>query len=240
MTAATPDRAATVIQPDSGARLLFHLVFPLLGGGAGWLLRQAAGWAESVRWMPYQGPLELIDSWPEPHTTIAAIVLGVLAGAIVGYLAENESLKVIVTDDDATFGTGPSATPIRRASTTAVFIDHKELKEVVVLGPGTEEVLRHKADMGRSERDRLAIAFDTHGWPWHDGDPHHDQYRRWVEGTPLLPVATNAILKARQRALDRGDRDDAQQLREELARLDIVVRDDDAKRQFWRAAGSAP
>jgi len=33
--------------------------------------------------------------------------------------------------------------------------------------------------------DELASAFVRHDYPWHDGDPHLDDYRRWRpdEGT---------------------------------------------------------
>jgi hypothetical protein len=65
------------------------------------------------------------------------------------------------------------------------------------------------------------------------GDPHKDEYRRWVEDLPDLPAGADAVLKARARALDRGDKEDAAQLRLELGKLGIVVRDE-GKRQFWR------
>ncbi|MGH3490867.1 MAG: CysS/YqeB C-terminal domain-containing protein [Actinopolymorphaceae bacterium] len=45
-------------------------------------------------------------------------------------------------------------------------------------------------------------------------------------------------MKARARALDRKDAGDATQLRDELAKLGVVVRDEE-KRQFLRTTGSA-
>ena len=44
------------------------------------------------------------------------------------------------------------------------------------------------------------------------------------------------LLKARARALDKGDGDEAVQLRADLARLGVVVRDEN-KRQYWRRSG---
>jgi hypothetical protein len=67
------------------------------------------------------------------------------------------------------------------------------------------------------------------------GDPRKDEYRRWVEDLPDLPAGANAILKARARALDRGDKEDAAQLRQELGKLGIVVREE-SKHRFWRRA----
>jgi hypothetical protein len=54
-----------------------------------------------------------------------------------------------------------------------------------------------------------------------------------VEDLPELPTGANAILRARARALERGDTEDAAQLRRELGKLGIVVREE-AKRQSWR------
>jgi len=35
-----------------------------------WLLKLAAGWLLTLRWVPFKGPLELIDSIPEPAATL--------------------------------------------------------------------------------------------------------------------------------------------------------------------------
>ena len=56
--------------------------------------------------------------------------------------------------------------------------------------------------------------------------------------SPTLPVGADALLKARARALDKGDSGDAAELRSELARLGVVVRDE-KKRQFVRTYSGA-
>lgn len=69
---------------------------------------------------------------------------------------------------------------------------------------------------------------------WADADPHLAEFRRWVPGTPGLPEGANALFKAREKALKKqGDAEDARELRKELARLGVVVRDED-RRQCWR------
>jgi len=79
-----------------------------------------------------------------------------------------------------------------------------------------------------------AAAFRKHGYPWSDdGDPHRDQYRRWVPDMPDLPASANALLKARELALQKKDKTDAEDLRKELARLGYVVREE-GTRQYWR------
>ncbi|MFE6237140.1 hypothetical protein [Cellulosimicrobium sp. NPDC057862] len=82
---------------------------------------------------------------------------------------------------------------------------------------------------------RLAAAFRSHGWPWHDDDPWADEFRRWVPGDPSLPPSADAVLRARAAMLRSDKTADAAELRRELARLDVVVRDVD-KVQHWRPA----
>lgn len=55
---------------------------------------------------------------------------------------------------------------------------------------------------------------------------------------PGLPDGADALLKARAAALTKGDKDDATELRAELARLGVVVRDE-KKRQFFRLYAGA-
>ena len=53
-----------------------------------------------------------------------------------------------------------------------------------------------------------------------------------------MPADANAVFAARQEALKGGDDRDITELREELARLGFVVRDDH-KRQYWRRVDAA-
>jgi hypothetical protein len=57
-----------------------------------------------------------------------------------------------------------------------------------------------------------------------------------VEDDPDLSPAANAVLKAREKAFDQGDKGkaDLRELRQELAKLGYVVRDRDRK-QSWRS-----
>jgi hypothetical protein len=120
---------------------------------------------------------------------------------------------------------------VARQGVAAVFVDGGRL---VVLDEAGRELARERSDRGRA---RLAEAFARHGWPWRDGgDPYRGRYRRWVPESPDLPAAAHALFKARDRALRRGDGEDAADLRAELARLDLVIRDED-KRQYWRRTG---
>ncbi|NDL57949.1 hypothetical protein F7O44_12775 [Phytoactinopolyspora sp. XMNu-373] len=226
-----------MIEPTAAARVFVHVGIPLLGAAAGLLLRWLAGRATSVAWMPFQGPLELIDSLPEPYVTIGAMIAGLVAGWVIALLAESEALHVSVADHEVTLGRDGSAQRVSRTSATAVFVEGKDL---VILGTATEELARSTFDMDDDDVRRLGEVFQSHAWPWcAEGDPHRHQYRRWVDGAPDLPPGPNAILRAREKTLKQGDKDDAAQLRTELAALDVVVRDEPKGRQFWRYTTNA-
>jgi hypothetical protein len=71
-----------------------------------------------------------------------------------------------------------------------------------------------------------------------DADPYEDEFRIWFPKTPELPDLANALLAARAEALESSDSGDSvKELRRELARIGIVVRDK-GKRQYWRGPGS--
>lgn len=226
---AKPGGGATVVAPPPAERALVWVGFPLIGAAAGWLLKSLAEWATSLPWVPFQGPLELVASVPDPQATIGSLALGVAGGLVVAVLAEQDYVRVTVEDDQLTVTRGGSSRRVPRASVEAVFLDGKQL---VLLGHETDELVREGGDLPDAER--LQAAFRAHGYPWvPGGDPHKDEYRRWVEDLPDLPAGADAVLKARARALDRGDKEDAAQLRLELGKLGLVVRNE-GKRQFWR------
>ncbi|MBB6171400.1 hypothetical protein HNR23_001460 [Nocardiopsis mwathae] len=203
---------------------------PLIGAGLGWLLRSVAGWVASLEWAPFQGPFKLVAALPEPVATIGALALGAAAGLVLAVLWWAESLTVTVTDDGVELKRGDSAQDFRRSSVHAAFLDGGHL---VLLGGGTRELAREKCDLDAAA---LAGAFTARGYAWlADGDPHREEFRRWVEGAPELSASADALFRARQRALEEKDGDDAAELRRELAKLGIVVREE-KKRQYWRAA----
>jgi len=147
---------------------------------------------------------------------------------MVALTAEGEVLRVAVDDRAIRLRLDEQTHEIAGPDIGAIFLDGKDL---VVLGVSTEELVRLPNDR---DRTRLAEAFSAHGYPWRpDGDPHSGEYRRWVDETPDLPGPVNAVFKTRERALGKGDSDDAAALRAELAKLGFVVRDEGSY-QYWR------
>jgi len=122
---------------------------------------------------------------------------------------------------------------VGRSSVRAVFVDGRQL---VILGTSSEEMVRESCDL---PSDRLADAFRRGGYPWAEADPFAAEFRRWVPDVPGLPPGADALLRARDRALQKGDDDDVTDLCRELARLGVVVREDN-KRQYWRLAQPQP
>jgi hypothetical protein len=225
---AAPAPGRTVVADPRWRRALVWIGLPLLGLPAGWLLESVAGWVASLPWAPFQGPFRLVASVPEPHATIGALAIGGLAGLVLATLAAVDRLTVTVRDDQVSFTRDGVTRTVKRPLVSAVFLDGKQL---VLLGPATEELTREGSDL---EPNRLRAAFVAHGFPWQaDGDPYRDEYQRWVDDVPDLPAGANVLLRARARALDKGDGDEVAQLRADLARLGVVVRDED-KRQYWR------
>ncbi|MFC3995624.1 hypothetical protein ACFOVU_06850 [Nocardiopsis sediminis] len=231
-------RGATVVGPSAGLRALVWGGAPLLGAGlgagVGWLLTLVAGWALSLPWTPFEGPLELIASLPAERVPIGGAVIGVLGGLALAFFAEGDYVTVTVGDDQVAIARGDRRHDVHAASVGAVFVDGRRL---VLLGRDTEELAAETGDLPNAKR--LAAAFLAHGHPWADADPHRDEFRRWVVGHPGLPAEAHAYFKARARALEKDEAADAEELRAELAALGIVVRDE-GTRQFWRLATRPP
>lgn len=218
----------TVVAEPASVVALVWILCPPLGAILLWLVQASAGWISSLRWMPMRGPFELIDAVDEPWATGAALLLGALGGLLVAGITAAERLTVTVAADGVTLIRGDSTRNVDRTRITGAFRDGKQL---VLLGTATEELVREPSDLSAG---RLRDAFEAYGYRWYaDGDPYRADFRRWVEGGAELPPGADPLLRARQRALDKDDRADAVELRAELARLGVVVREE-KRRQYWR------
>lgn len=224
----------TVVGRARWERALIWGGFPVAGAVLGGLVWLVAGWVVALRWVPMRGPFELVDSLPDLPAALGCMGLGAVAGLVLAFVAEREYVTVAVGDDRVVCVRDGAERSVPRASVGAVFVDEGRL---VLLDRRGRELLVYSAREGADlpGTERLARAFKAHGYPWSPGgDPHRDEYRRWVPDIPGLPSGANALLRARAKALDSGDGEEAAQLREELGRLGVVVREDGKKRQFWR------
>lgn len=219
----------TVVKHSLGYHAFLWVAFPFVGALLGWLLAHLPGWIQGKP-LPFSGLIEILDDHSGTVMTSVLVVVGVIAGALVTLTAYDEVVTVKVSDADVTVSVVDEAKEFKRNHVADVFTDDKFL---VLLGRDTSELVRQKTD---HKSARLQAAFETHGYPWRDGDPHAAEFARWVDGVPALDAHANAILRARQVALDEGKTSDITELREEAAKVGIVVRDV-KKRQYWRSAG---
>ena len=192
--------------------------FPLLGAGVGWLLAAATGWLARLPWVPFRDWSSGWTGCPSRRPPPARIAVGVLAGLVVAGIGTAE--RLIVTVDAA-------QVRLRRAG---------EDRTVAGPTPGwsssptstwccSTPTARNWSGSRRTCRPpNWRAAFRAHGWGWADDDPHRSAYRLWVPGLPGLPAGADALLRARERAIERDRRDDARELRRELGLVGVVLR----------------
>lgn len=230
-------QASTVIGHSKTDKLILYGGLPLLGLVLGFFLPRIADWAADQEWVPMQGPLKLIakgDSW---WVAVLLTLAGLVAGVLLAAIALEDTLKVTISDTEVEFLKNQQTRRVPREQVAVAFLDSKE---IVLQDDQTRELARERHDQLRSEAKAIPDAFRVHGYPWSDdGDPHRDKFRRWVEDDPELPAAANAVLRARSKAFAHGDKGkhDLRELREELGKLDVVVRDEE-DRQYWRSSAS--
>ncbi|MET9971210.1 hypothetical protein ABZZ80_36255 [Streptomyces sp. NPDC006356] len=165
---------------------------------------------------------------PEPWLGVGGVVVGAGLGLVVGFVAVHESLSVSVSPGRVVLGVRDSSQEFGRDEVALVVRDGKQL---VLLGPDGMEIARETCGLSWA---RLAEAFAEHGYRWADEDPHLEEFRRWVPGMPGLPEGADALLRAREAARKKEENsEDARELRGELLRLGVVIRDE-KRRQYWR------
>lgn len=216
---------ATVVREPTWAWALVWTGFPLLGAVAGGLLVAVSDWAAEERWLPFRGIFRLLDRYAGPPVTVATVVAGALAGLALAYAGHREKVAVAVDHEGVELRRHDRTERLPRAAVAAAFADGKHL---VLQDAAGAELAREKTDLPAAE---LAAAFTGRGYPWRDADPYAADFRLWVEGLPDLPPGADPLLRARAKVLAK--RDEAAELRTELARLGLVVRDD-RKRQYIR------
>ncbi|WP_207933241.1 hypothetical protein [Actinomadura sp. GC306] len=219
----------TVLREPVWATAAVYVVAVLLGAAAGWLLGLLAEWLVSLPYAPMKGPARLvamIPGWVLP-------LLGALAGLVVGLIAQYEQLVIRLHADRLVLTRKGHEERLAREDIALICRDGGKL---VVLSTEGGELARVKSGL---DFGRVAETVTEHGYRWADADPYEHEFRLWVPDLPGLSQGANALLKARQSALDDDNEDDARLLREELSGLGVVVKEQ-KHRQYVRTLSQVP
>lgn len=172
----------------------------VLGFAGGPLLRGLANVLDST---PVEAPgwLQLLGDLPQGWSLAVMLGLGVIVGVVLTVFTFREALSLRVFDDHIESAVVGREGWTERSTTTAVF---RDTATVVLLRRNAAPVLLPNAEDLR-EQD-LKAAFERHAWPWHDADPHADEYERWVDGRPDFTADEHTLLRRR---LEAGKNDTA-------------------------------
>ncbi|HKA67590.1 MAG TPA: hypothetical protein VKG85_00585 [Actinomycetes bacterium] len=218
----------TVLSVPVADRLVLFVGLPLLGAAVGLVLPVVARWALGLSTgLPMRPLFRLIAAVDRPLEIAIEVGICVLVGLGIAIAAMREATRLTLTDTELRVSTEAGGRTLARADIASVFLDGKTL---VALDHESRQLVRETHEM---PKPALAAAFERHGYPWQDADPHADRYREWLADAPELPPAVNAVLAARQVALYKKAHQEAGQLRTAVQNLGFVVRDEGA-RQFWR------
>lgn len=207
------------------------VLFGVLGGLGffiGYFLPQIATWALTLPWVPFQGPLKLIHFFQGDWIHIVLAIIGLIAGIVLAFIAKREILILKITDQEVKLEIKEQVQTLLKNEIAAIFPDGKQL---VFLGKSGYELARENND---ESLKKVEEAFRFHDYPWSGmGDPFKEEYHRWIPDTSDLSPTVNAILRAREKALQEKKEEDIKDFRLELAKLGYIIRDEKT-RQFWR------
>lgn len=226
--AISPNNKKTVVGFSTTTGIIFYGGFGAAGLVLGYFLPKLAAWALKLPWVPFEGPLKLINSFSGIWLDTILALLGLIAGLVVASIAVKETLVVTITDEEVQLDKDGFKQTIGKKEIDTVFLDEKQL---VILGKSGYELAREKID----ESPKMVVdGFKRHGYSWSsEGDPFKCEYRRWVPDTPDISTTANALMRAREIALQKKDVTDIKDLRKELIKLGYIVREEET-RQYWR------
>jgi hypothetical protein len=211
----------TTVPTPWWVRVLVWLCLPAAGAALALLVVGVLGW------LPLPGPFDFVRNLPGNVATAVGAGVGAVLGLVLAGLVDRESLTVRLSMTDVTLTRPGTKRIVPRGEVAVAFRDRDQL---ILLGRTGRELAHEPCHLSKA---KLQTAFASYGIAWSDQDPYLDAYRRWVPDLPELAPSADAVFAARQKALEAGDEGDKRELREELGRLGLVVRDQ-RKRQYWR------
>lgn len=222
----------TVLGLNKFEKALIIVVPMILGAVIGWFVPVIAGWVLKLPIVPMEKLIITISSLNHFWVSIVATIIGVIVGLVFSIIVFSETLKVIVSDNKLKLVIDDVEKVIEKKEVSAIYLENKYL---VVLGQSGHELYRGLLE---SKLEVIQEAFSHHSYPWKEEDPFASQYKRWVLDHPDFPADINALLNARARALKEENKEEAKHLREDLAKVGVVIRDE-KKAQYVRMINDA-
>lgn len=151
--------SVTVLEVRAAHRGLLVAGLTVVGLGVGLAAPAVVGWAQGVDWLPFQGPMQLLQKLASTVGGWLLAVIGTVAGAVIGLGLTDELTKLRVTDRDVTFVKGRKKDRFSRAQVTAAVIDDGHL---VLRDERDADLIRRDLDVGT---EQVRAALRKHNWP---------------------------------------------------------------------------
>jgi hypothetical protein len=210
----------TVLGLSKVEKTLIILVPMVLGGLIGWFIPVIADWLLNLPVLPWEKLIEFIASLNSLWVSIIATIIGIIVGILLTLTIFEESLEVTITYENLQLKLGDKVDTLDKKDISTIYIENKQL---IILGKNSNELYR---EVFETKIDTVQETFRTYQYPWKEKDPFEKEYQRWVLGHPDFPEKVNALLYAREHALKEDEKEDAKYLREDLAKLGVVIRDE--------------
>lgn len=233
------DTRETMIGMSKTEKIIMYVVFSAGGMIAGYFFTRIINWLMELEWFTkwvadpikfefIMKLIEKIQGFTGDWSNIILSVFGFLCGLFLVHWMIEKSILMTITDTAVNVKKGSLNIEIPRKDIQHVFLDNGE---IVILDFSGHELFREPHDSSKGKVER---AFKNHHYPWkNEGDPYKDHYFLWSEDSPDLSIPESALLKARETAIEHDDEKEMKDLKRELAKLNIVVRDEDGF-QYWR------
>lgn len=174
------------------------------------------------------GPLRLAATLPLEWAIPALALVGLCLGIWVGREWQKDHGDTTISSEGVTIRRGGSGHHVARDQVSGVFTDGHEL---ILIDQSTKELLRTPTD--QILVTRLQQAFEGLGYPWQGtSDPLEKDFVTWIDGKDPLDARAHALLRARHRAQADKQSGSAEDARDDLRDLGIIVRDRDKAQQY--------
>lgn len=145
---------------DRQAKIFLYTICAALGAGLGAGIPFLAGWAASLPWIPFQGPLRLAASFDSAPAAWGRPALGLVVG--LGFAAHvvYESPVLRVSAQRIEVSIKGATRHIARSDVAGLYRDGRK---IVVESHAGRRLFHGEVEGGK---DAVRSAFVSHGYPW--------------------------------------------------------------------------